>query len=93
MPPDETKTSPNLLDRVRDWRDHPAWAEFFERYDPMLHRWCGRFALDGDAADELCQRIWVELMAPDADFPLRPQPRVPQVALAVVLVAGHRPAA
>jgi RNA polymerase sigma factor (sigma-70 family) len=60
--PDETKTSPNLLDRVRNWRDHPAWAEFFERYDPMLHRWCGRFALDGDAADELCQRIWFELM-------------------------------
>jgi RNA polymerase sigma factor (sigma-70 family) len=61
--PDGGKTSPNLLDRVRDWGDHPAWAEFFERYDPMLHRWCGRFALDGDTADELCQRVWVELMA------------------------------
>ncbi len=29
----------------------------------------------------------------DADVPLRPQPRVPQVALAVVPVAGDRPAA
>jgi RNA polymerase sigma-70 factor (ECF subfamily) len=60
---DGAKTSPNLLDRVRDWGDHPAWARFFERYDPMLHRWCSRFSLDADTADELCQRIWVELMA------------------------------
>ncbi len=60
---DGGKTSPTLLDRVRDWRDHPAWVEFHERYDPLLHRWCGRFSLDTDTADELCQRIWVELMA------------------------------
>lgn len=61
--PDAGKTSPRLLDRVRDWGDHPAWAEFHGLYDPMLRRWCGRFALDADAADELCQRIWIELMA------------------------------
>lgn len=61
--PEGAKTSPNLLDRVRDWGDHPAWADFFDRYNPMLRRWCGRFALDADASDELCQRIWVELMA------------------------------
>jgi RNA polymerase sigma factor (sigma-70 family) len=61
--PDGGKTSPNLLDRVRDWDDHPAWAEFQERYNPMLRRWCRRFALDPDTSDELCQRIWVELMA------------------------------
>ncbi len=48
---------------MRDWRDHPAWADFFERYDPLLHRWCGRFSLDADTADDLCQRIWLELMA------------------------------
>jgi RNA polymerase sigma-70 factor, ECF subfamily len=57
------KTSPTLLDRVRDWRDHPAWAEFHERYDPLLHRWCSRFSFDADTSDEVCQRIWVELMA------------------------------
>jgi RNA polymerase sigma-70 factor, ECF subfamily len=54
-------TSPTLLDQVCEWRDHPAWTAFFERYDPLLRSWCGLFALDGDA-DELCQRIWVELM-------------------------------
>jgi RNA polymerase sigma-70 factor (ECF subfamily) len=61
--PDEERTSGTLLDRVRDWRDEPAWAEFHDRYDPLLHRWCARFAFDADTADELCQRIWVELMA------------------------------
>jgi RNA polymerase sigma factor (sigma-70 family) len=59
---DAGKTSPTLLDRVRDWRDHPAWMAFFERYNPLLRRWCGRFGLDSDASDELCQRIWMELM-------------------------------
>jgi RNA polymerase sigma factor (sigma-70 family) len=58
---DSGKTSPTLLVRVRDWGDHPAWVAFFERYDPLLHRWCGRFGLDGDTSDELCQRIWIEL--------------------------------
>jgi RNA polymerase sigma factor (sigma-70 family) len=61
--PDDARTSPSLLDRVRDWGDHPAWVDFYERYDPLLHRWCGRFALDADTADDLCQRIWMELMA------------------------------
>lgn len=60
---DGGQTNPTLLDRVRDWRDHSAWLEFHDRYDPLLHRWCGRFSLDDDTADELCQRIWVELMA------------------------------
>src|SRR5262245_57658933 len=60
---DGDKTSSTLLDRVRDWRDHPAWVEFHERYDSLLHRWCSRLSLDADTSDELCQRIWVELMA------------------------------
>jgi RNA polymerase sigma factor (sigma-70 family) len=54
-------TSPTLLDRVRDGRDHPAWNEFFARYDPMLHRWARRYGLDGESADELCQRAWQRL--------------------------------
>jgi RNA polymerase sigma factor (sigma-70 family) len=58
---DGGKTSPTLLNRVRDRRDHPAWVAFFERYDPLLHRWCGRFGVAGDESDELCQRVWIEL--------------------------------
>lgn len=54
-------TSPTLLDRVRDRQDHPAWAEFFGRYDPLLRCWCRRFGLRSDDADELCQRTWDRL--------------------------------
>jgi RNA polymerase sigma factor (sigma-70 family) len=56
-------TSPTLLDRVREWQDDPAWATFLARYEPLLRSWCGLFSLDADVSDELCQRIWVELMA------------------------------
>jgi RNA polymerase sigma factor (sigma-70 family) len=60
---DSGLTSPTLLGRVRDWGDDPAWNAFFERYHPMLRLWCRGFALSGDEGDELCQRIWIELMA------------------------------
>jgi RNA polymerase sigma factor (sigma-70 family) len=60
---DADRTSSTLLNQVRDWHDEPAWSAFFDRYDPMLRSWCGRDGLVGDAADELCQRIWIELMA------------------------------
>jgi hypothetical protein len=89
---DGEKTSATLLNRVGDWRDHPAWLAFFGRYDPLLRRWCVRFGLDADASDELCQRIWVELMARLRTL-LRPEPRVPGLALAAVPVPGHRPVA
>lgn len=58
---DGTQTSATLLERVRDWGDHPAWAEFYRRYDPLLREWSRRSGLDEHAARELCQRIWVEL--------------------------------
>jgi RNA polymerase sigma-70 factor (ECF subfamily) len=54
-------TSPALLSRVGDWRDLPAWHEFVARYDPLLRRWCREYRLDHDAAQEVCQRVWVEL--------------------------------
>ncbi len=60
---DSGLTSPTLLGRVRNWGDDTAWNAFFERYHPMLRLWCRGFVLDGDDSDELCQRIWIELMA------------------------------
>ena len=59
---DCNQTSPTLLGQVRDWSDHPSWSAFYERYNPLLHVWCHSFALDSDDSDELCQRIWIELM-------------------------------
>jgi RNA polymerase sigma-70 factor (ECF subfamily) len=59
---DSGQTSPTLLGQIRDWGDHPAWNAFFERYNPLLRMWCHGFALESDESDELCQRIWIELM-------------------------------
>lgn len=54
-------TSPTLLGRLRDRGDDPAWREFFERYDPLLRRWCRCYRLDDESVDELCQRAWDRL--------------------------------
>jgi RNA polymerase sigma factor (sigma-70 family) len=54
-------TSPALLKRVADWRDHPAWCDFCASYDPLIHSWCGGYGLDGSTLEDLCQEIWVEL--------------------------------
>ena len=60
---DSGLTSPTLIGQVRDWGDTTAWNAFFERYHPLLRLWCRGFAFEGDDNDELCQRIWIELMA------------------------------
>jgi RNA polymerase sigma factor (sigma-70 family) len=61
MPANPGTTNPILLVRLADWRDHPAWGEFVERYTPLLRSRCRRFDLDDDATEELCQRIWIGL--------------------------------
>jgi RNA polymerase sigma factor (sigma-70 family) len=60
---DDGSTSPTLLNEVGDWQNHPAWVRFRGRYEPLLRRWCRDFGLDSDSADEVCQRIWIELAA------------------------------
>jgi RNA polymerase sigma-70 factor (ECF subfamily) len=54
-------TNPELLSRVAALWDNPAWREFFERYDPVVRRWCAGYGLDPAGVDEVCQRVWVEL--------------------------------
>ena len=58
---DGTATSPTLLFGVRDWRNSPAWHEFFRRYDALLVLWCRADALDAAAADEIRENVWIEL--------------------------------
>jgi RNA polymerase sigma factor (sigma-70 family) len=59
---DGGRTNSALLDQVRDWRNDPAWTAFFDRYNSLMLTWCRRFGVEADASDELCQRIWIELM-------------------------------
>ena len=37
-------------------------------YNPLLTTWCRRMRLDAETADELCQRIWIELARRIASF-------------------------
>ena len=50
-----------LLERLGDWADHEAWSAFVRRYDRVIRRnvRAGRF--EPFAAEDLCQRIWIEL--------------------------------
>jgi RNA polymerase sigma-70 factor (ECF subfamily) len=58
---DQGSTDASLLRKVADWTNHPAWVAFQARYEPLLRGICRQYGLDADAADEVCQRIWIEL--------------------------------
>jgi RNA polymerase sigma factor (sigma-70 family) len=68
-------TSPALLNRLVDWRDDAAWTEFVDRYRPLIELWCRRMGLDPDTADELCQRIWIDLARRMSSFQYDPSRR------------------
>jgi len=58
---DGETTDGALLERLGDWADAEAWGEFVRRYDPTIRRHVGRYRFAPDSAEDLCQRIWVEL--------------------------------
>ncbi len=55
-------TDPELLRRIAVLRDDPAWSEFFRLYAPLVTAWCTAHGFDPESTDELCQRVWVELV-------------------------------
>lgn len=54
-------TDPELLERLRDWRDDRAWERFVTRNEPRLRAVCRAHGLVGEAADDWCQQVWVKL--------------------------------
>jgi hypothetical protein len=42
---DPGTTSPTLLRRLGDWRDHAAWSQFVSRYEPFVRARCRRYGL------------------------------------------------
>jgi RNA polymerase sigma factor (sigma-70 family) len=58
---DNSRTSPTLLSRTADWRDHVAWQEFVAQYDPYIRAWCREYSLDDDLARDVSQQFWIEL--------------------------------
>jgi RNA polymerase sigma-70 factor, ECF subfamily len=59
---DPGRTDPKLLERVKALHDNPTWKEFFDLYGPFVTNCCLASGLDPASVDELCQRIWVELV-------------------------------
>jgi RNA polymerase sigma factor (sigma-70 family) len=58
---DVGSTRPSELRAIRDWRNDQAWVEFQHKYDPLLRNYCKSLRLDGQTADEICQRTWIEV--------------------------------
>jgi RNA polymerase sigma factor (sigma-70 family) len=68
IPENRRTTDPMLVNRVRDWHDSEAWSRFVSQYDRHLHAVCARYGLQGDAADECCQQVWIQLAAAMQNF-------------------------
>jgi RNA polymerase sigma factor (sigma-70 family) len=72
---DSTRTSPTLLRRTADWRDHAAWQEFVARYNPLLRSWCREYRLNDDLAGDVSQLFWMELAEKMRSFRYDPSRR------------------
>jgi RNA polymerase sigma-70 factor (ECF subfamily) len=55
---DDAATSLSLL-RVlsQPEKDEGAWRAFYERYQSLIRRWCGRFGLQDADVDDVSQRV------------------------------------
>ena len=72
---DTTRTSPTLLGRTADWRDHAAWQQFVARYDPLIRSWCREYRLDDELAGDVSQLFWIELAEKMRSFRYDPSRR------------------
>ena len=90
---DAGTTNPTLLNRLGDWRDHEAWVDFVTHYDPVIRSISGRYRLDAESTEELCQRVWIDLARRMRTYRYDPGEEVSRLAPLVVPVAGDRFAA
>jgi RNA polymerase sigma-70 factor (ECF subfamily) len=57
---DSCRTRGSLLARLRDKSDQRAWAEFVDRYTPMIRRWCRTWF--PREADDMVQEVLAKLV-------------------------------
>jgi RNA polymerase sigma factor (sigma-70 family) len=59
-----SRTSATLLGRLRhDVSDQKAWAEFVEKYGPLIYCWCRHWKLQEADAQDVAQNVLVKLAA------------------------------
>jgi RNA polymerase sigma factor (sigma-70 family) len=67
---DTSRTSPTLLLRLKDPADQRAWAEFHERYAPMICGWCRHWF--PREAEDMAQEVFARLIKCLKDFEYEP---------------------
>jgi RNA polymerase sigma-70 factor (ECF subfamily) len=71
---EEFPTRPTLLARVRDRADAESWREFYQFYHPLLRRYLRRLGLQEDAAADVIQDAFTQLLRTLPDFTLGRKP-------------------
>jgi RNA polymerase sigma factor (sigma-70 family) len=56
-----TTTDPDLLNRVRDWREDEGWREFYARYAPAINAHARRSGLSPEEAQDVVQATMVKI--------------------------------
>jgi RNA polymerase sigma factor (sigma-70 family) len=56
----QPNTDADLLNEVSDPRNHRAWEDFMDRYNPLIREWCRRWF--PNAADDLAHEVMVKLV-------------------------------
>lgn len=60
--PDHDRTSPTLLDRLRDASDAAAWSRFESTYGDLIVGFCRRRGMQATDADDVRQEVLLKLM-------------------------------
>lgn len=56
-----TTTDPDLLNRVKDWREDEGWREFYERYAPAIEKHAKRSGLSIEEAQDVVQSTMLKV--------------------------------
>jgi RNA polymerase sigma factor (sigma-70 family) len=71
---DEFLTRPTLIARIRDRADAKSWREFYQFYQPLLMRYLRRLGLEEDAAHDVIQDVFTQLLRTLPNFTLGHKP-------------------
>jgi RNA polymerase sigma-70 factor (ECF subfamily) len=56
-----TTTDPDLIKRVKDWREDQGWREFYQRYAPAIERHARSSGLNAEEAHDVVQNTMLKV--------------------------------
>lgn len=71
-PTHSAATRASLLFRLRDWRDHQSWTEFYQLYQKLVHGIALRAGLTENEAEEVTQDVFKRVAETIAEFESHP---------------------